>query len=202
MGQPLTSAFLWDLTRQTLLAPAGAARRLIDMGLPVRTLWMALALMTVLNAIVYSASLQIAPPAPEAGAMMPAALTSPLLFAVFLGGALVITVIALHGVGRGLDGQGSLADILVLITWLQGLRLALQVVSGVLMMAAPGLGALLVVVASVWGLYILVAFINEAHRFGSLLKAAAVLLVTAIALVAGLSLFIAVLGTAAATGGV
>lgn len=198
----MTPAFFSDLGRQTLFAPRSAAARLIDLQLPVRWLWMALALMTVLNAIAYSVSLHLAPPGGAGGVeMFPPALRSPVLFAFFLGGGLVLTVLALTWIGQAMGGRGRIADVLVLITWLQVLRLAVQVLALLLMLALPGLVGILVIAASVWGLVILVAFIDSAHRFGNLGKAGLMLFLASLALVVALSLIMGVAGLTVTDGG-
>ena len=62
MGRGMTQAEFKALLLETLFRPREAARALIGFGLPQQILWMALVLMSVLNAIVYSVSLRLAPP--------------------------------------------------------------------------------------------------------------------------------------------
>lgn len=191
-----------DLVRQTLFQPQEAARALIEMRLPRQGLWMALALLSILNSIVYSLSLQLSPPTDPSASLMPPAFHSPILFAVFLFGALAITVIALHYVGQGLGGApGSMDDILVLLTWLQVLRLLVQVGVLILVLVAPVLGALAVIVAAVWGIYILISFVDAAHRFGNMFKAAGVILLSLVAMAVGLSAFLSLVGVVVMGGG-
>ncbi len=194
---PQTLDFLKELVQQTLLRPRLAAERLIAMAWPREWLWMGLALMTLLNTIVYSLAMVSSPPAdPEALAMVPPAFQSPFLFALFLGGALVITVFALTWIGQAMGGKAQLDDILVLITWLQVVRLALQIVLLGVMMLSPALGGIMVITASVWGLVILVAFLDQAHGFASTFKAILVLFVAVLAMVVGLSILLGVMGVA------
>ena len=198
MAGPMIIQALGDLVRQTLFDPREAAGRLIALELPRNALWMALGLMTVLNTIVYSLSLTLAPPGdPAAMAMVPPIFQSPLFFALFLGGTLVIVVLALTWIGQTFGGRGRLDDILVLITWLQVLRLGLQALLTLILVVAPLLGGLITIVASVWGIYILVAFIDRAHGFDNMFRAAGVLLVGALAMVFGLSLILGVIGAGA-----
>ncbi len=186
---------------QTLFQPREVAGVLIGMRLPRQWLWMALVLMSVLNAIVYSVSLQITTPGdPTAPALMPPAFHSPLLFAMFLFAALAITVLALSWIGQGLGGRAEMDDILVLISWLQVLRLMLQVAVAVLVLVAPVLGAVVIFVASLWGIYILVGFVDAAHRFDNMFKAGGVILLSLIAMAVGLTVVLSVLGVAV-TGG-
>lgn len=194
----MTQPGFTGLVRQTLTEPRAAAERLMSLSLSRQSLWMALALMAILNSIVYSLSLYLSPPPESASlAMVPATFQSPLLFTIFLLGALVISVFTLHWMGQLLGGSGSLGDILVLVTWLQVLRLILQLAVVVLMLAVPVLAALLVIVASVWGIVILVAFIDAAHRFDSTAKAAGVLIAVVAAMVIGLSIILSVIAAGA-----
>ncbi|MFX0544349.1 Yip1 family protein [Roseovarius sp. S1116L3] len=191
----MTSAFVIDLFRQTLTAPRAAADRILALDLPRDWLWMALGLMAVLHGIVYSLVLQMGDPQEAATApMMPAALQSPMLFTLFLLGALILTVLTLTWVGRALGGTGQMRQILALIAWMQVLRLAVQIALVVLMLALPIAGLILVVVASIWGLVILVAFVDRAHEFGNVFKAAGVIILGFVGMLVGLSIILGVLG--------
>jgi hypothetical protein len=190
-----------DLLRQTLFQPREAALRLMDMRLPSDFLWMGLALMAILNSIVYSLSMQLSPTPDGSAGMMPQAFQGPILFATLLFGALALTVIALYYVGQGLGGAAALSDILVLMTWLQVLRLLVQ--GGVLILAlgVPGLAALVMLAAAIWEVYILISFIDAAHRFDNRLKAAGVMVLVFVAMAIGLSTLLSLVGMVSMRGG-
>ncbi len=193
--------FFIDLARETLFAPRSAASRIMALNLPSQGLWMALVLMAVLNAIVYSASLHLSAPMDSSTmAMIPPVFRSPLLFSMALGGVLVLTIFALTRVGEKMGGTGTLVDVLALMTWLQVLRFALQLAVVVLMLLVPSLGGILVMVASVWGVIILVAFIDRAHGYANLFKAAGVIIIAVLAIVIGLSLVLGTIGAAVFAG--
>lgn len=197
----MTQAQFKALLMETLFRPRDAARVLIGFDLPQQSLWMALALMSVLNSIVYSVTLRLSPPTdPTTVAMMPPAFHSPLLFTLFLFGALSITVFALFWVGRMLGGTARLGDILVLICWLQVLRLILQVAVAVLVLALPAVAVLLIFLSAVWGIYILVGFVDFAHHFESMLKSAGVIVLSIVAMAVGLSILLSFIGVAAMGG--
>lgn len=190
-----------ELVAQTLFSPRTAADRVMALRLPREWLWMALALMSVLNGIVYSLSLQLNPPQnPQTFEMVPPAFQSPALFTIFLLGALVITVMMLTWVGRSMGGVAEVQQILALIVWMQVLRLGVQLLLLVVMLALPVAGLALVLIASLWGLAILVVFIDHAHGFNSGFRAIAVILLTGLGMVVGLSLFLGVLVTVAMGG--
>lgn len=196
----MTRDDILDLLWQTPFHPREAARRLIDMDLPGGLVWMVLGLMAILNAIVYTLSVEMAPQGDGAAMLMPPAFQAPILFAALLFGALALTVVALYYVGQGLGGEAALLDILVLMTWLQVLRLLVQGMVLVLTLGVPALGALLVVVAAIWGVYILIGFIDAAHRFENRFKATGVIVLSFVAMAIGLSTLLSLAGLLTSAG--
>ena len=176
------------LLSRTLFAPREAAAHILALDLPRQWLWTALALMVVLNAISHALSLQLSPPDPAVALAIPPVFRSPVLFAGFLFVSLTVTIFALSWTGRLLGGAAAPDDILALTVWLQVLRLLLQLaVTLLILMSFPPFPVmLLVLVASFWGLVILVAFVDAAHRFDNLLKSFGVLVLSMIATVVAL----------------
>lgn len=192
----MTQAQFKALIVQTLFRPRDAAGALIAMRLPGQWLWMALGLMAVLNAIVYSVSLQVTGPGDPTEAMMPHAFQAPVVFALFLFAALVLTVLSLFWVGKKLGGRARIEDVLVLITWLQVLRLILQLGVAALVLVVPAIAALVIVVSSFWGVYILVGFVGAAHGFANAFKALLVIILAFLLMAVGLTFFFGVTGIA------
>ncbi len=193
----MTQSDFQTLVVQTLRTPGEAATRLLALNLPRRWLWMAMALMCVLNSIVYSVSLQLSPPSdPAALAMIPPAFQSPVLFTMFLFGALVITVFVLQWIGQAMGGKAELGDILVLLTWLQVMRFLFQLSILILSLVSLTLSAVLVLVGSIWAIYILAVFLNTAHRFDNLGKALGVMVLALVSIAVGLTLILGALGAA------
>lgn len=179
-----------DLAVLSVRNPAQAARDLMAMGLPRDTLWTALALVAVLNTILFSLSRVIAPgPSP-----FPAILNSPIVYFLLVVVGLVLTIYALFWVGRGLGGKGSLDDVMVLVIWLQVLRVVVQAATMVLLLTIPILSALLVLASAIIGMYMLVHFINQAHRLESNGRSIGVLIAAMVAIVLGLSLILSLIG--------
>jgi hypothetical protein len=178
------------LTATTIRTPALAARELLALGLPRSTLWLALILMAALQAFLFGLSDMLIP----SSAPLPMVFRSPIAFFTMAVFALVLTVYALHWAGRMLGGQGALEDVMVVIAWMQTLRVGVQLLALVLTLTFPGLALLVVFVATVFGIYILLHFINEAHRLNSLVRAGGVLIVALIVMVLGLSLFLSLIG--------
>lgn len=173
--------------------PAEAARMMFARALPRETLWTALALAVVLNTMVYLLSLFLFPPPIPFLPFM----ASPLMILLLLGSVLVITVFGLFWTGRAMGGKARFADVLTTITWLQYMRLTVQLAALVLMIVAPGLASLAVMAAGLYGVWILANFLNEAHRFAALSKAFFLIVLTVLGMAVGLSLFLSVVGAAA-----
>ncbi|MEP3329201.1 Yip1 family protein [Sedimentitalea sp.] len=186
----MTVSNLRDLAVLTIKTPAEASRVLLGMDIPREALWTGLALVAVLNGLLFTLSNLLVPgPSP-----LPEIFLVPALYTVVVAGGLVLTVYALFWTGRFMGGTGSLDDIMLTILWLQGLRVALMVVVIVLILTVPVLSALLVFAASIYGLYILLHFIDQAHRLNSLAKSAGVLVASMAAIVLGLTLLISLFG--------
>jgi hypothetical protein len=65
----------------------------------------------------------------------------------------------------------------------------------------PGLAALVVLAAAIWGVYILISFIDAAHRFDNRLKAAGVMVLAFVAMAIGLSTLLSLVGMVSMRGG-
>ncbi|MFP4404320.1 YIP1 family protein [Rhodosalinus sp.] len=190
----MTAAALGQLAVDTIRTPREVARRLMDLKLPRDALWTALALVVVLNAALYSASNMIAPPPDD----LAVPIVAPVPFALFLAAGLVGTIYALWYVGRTLGGAGSLGDIMVLLVWLQALRLVVQAALLVLVPLSPVLSSLVVLAAAAIGFWILLNFIDVAHGYGNLLKSLGALALSVLAMALGLTFLVTLFGGALA----
>lgn len=190
----MTREAFWSLVRQTLFEPRAAAHALMAMRLPQEIVWQALALLSVLYTIVYTLSLEMTPPAEPSDVLVPTMFQSPLVLALSLFGGLALTVIALRAIGQALGGRGEIADLLVLVTWLQVLRLMVQVGLVVLVLGSPALAGIAILVVGVWGLYILTNFVDAAHDFDNRFKAFGVIILSVAAMAIGLSALLSLAG--------
>lgn len=188
------------LTILSLQNPALAARFVLASGLRRDILWSLLLLVSIANATLVWVSNALTGPTPEQLAQMPiqipAIIFSPLFAFVFLAGALVITVHVLHWLGAAIGGTGSLANMLAVLVWLQGLRVMAQVVLLVLMLAVPSLAGLFGLAVAILSLWILVHFVNEAAGLDSIFKTVVVLLSAMVGVILGLSFILTITGLA------
>jgi len=186
----MTMQGIRDLVTETLTTPRLAAARLIALQVPRPVLWQALLLMVVLNALAFWVGILAMPPEQP----LPPMMGSPFMFALTMGCGAVVTVFAVTLVGAWLGGSARLEDVLVLVTWLQALRLAVQVVATFLTATLPSLAIVLLMAVNIYGLWILVNFIDIAHRFGSLPRAFGVILMAALGIVMGLIVMLSLNG--------
>jgi hypothetical protein len=182
-----------DLARlaiETLRDPRGVAARLIAMDLGLPTLWAALVLGVVLNALIFSVNMMLFPTTFP----VPGLFSNPILYAAAMAVGMVMTMHALTWVGGKMGGQGKLADVTVVLVWLQFLRLAAQAVLLLLTILMPALALMATLVVAFYSLWLLLNFLDVAHRFESLGKTALVLVFAVVGITIGLSLLIALIG--------
>ncbi len=170
----------------TLKTPALAAHQLMSQQVPRQFLWLALALMGVLNALVYAAAVVIRPPVPTQVMFLP----SPFVYLVIVSAGLFALVWAIYLVGRWMGGTGSLDDVLVLVTWMQALRVAAQAGMMVVMLLSSILSLMASFAVFVLGIWIGLHFVNEGHRLGSMGRAAGVLVGAGMVTLMGVSLLL------------
>lgn len=183
----MTVAGFLSLAWQTLVAPREVARMLIGLNLSREALLTGFGLVVVLNALIVGL-MQMGGELAAMGGLMPVSMG--LLLAVMLAG----TIGALTWAGRSFGGTARLEEVAVLLIWLQGLRAVAQVGVALVGAVSGGLAVLLVLAALLAGLWILVCFIDEAHGFGSPLKALLVLILATAVLVAALMMIVSLMG--------
>lgn len=167
--------------------PAAAARAVIGAGLARNTLWMALLLISVLQALLFSllpGLLLLPEPLQPIG-------DNPLLMAMVVAGGIVIIAFVLTWSGTLIGGAGDLTPVLAVMTWMQVLRLVGIVISVSLAWLVPSLGAAVSILFGIMGIYIFVAMIDVAQGFGSRLKALFLIVFSFLAVSFGTSVVLA-----------
>jgi Yip1 domain len=179
-----------ELAIMSVRDPAGAARILIGLAFDIKSLWRALVVVAIGNTLLYSLSIAMFPNTTP----LMHFLNTPFVYFAVVAVGLTLTSVSITWVGRRMGGTGRLADIMVLIVWMQALRLVVQVAVLVLVFVLPTLSALLVMAAGLIGIYMLVNFIAQAHGFQSNARAAVVLIASMLAIVVGLTIILSLLG--------
>ncbi len=178
------------LAMRTVTEPREAATEILSLRLERSVLWSALALAVVLNSFIYQLSLQLTPTSQQ----LPLLFSSPIMFAVFIGAGLVLSVYSLTFAGRFIGGNATLESIMALLVWLQFLRFAVQLAALVLMVLMPAIAGLLVLGATLYGMYLLLHFVDVAHEFNSLFSSFGALVLSALGIMLGLAILLSLFG--------
>jgi len=189
----LTPAFLLRMVRETLVAPRAGAAAMLGFGFAPIVGWLALLLMAVASTVLTHISFAMMPP--EAREIWATAMGSPIRTAMLQWVVLLISVHAMHKVGRWRGGKGTLQGAVVLVAWLQFILLCVQVAQLVTQALLPPLSDLLGIMGLVLFLWLLTNFTAELHGFSSLgltflgiiltIFAAAIILVFVVTLLVG-----------------
>ncbi|KIC22418.1 YIP1 family protein [Leisingera sp. ANG-Vp] len=176
----------------TLKAPKDAAQQILAQDWPREALWTAYLLSVVLNTCVYTVQQILFPLPPEI--LLPNFTPGAYFAVVFV---LQLGFIAmLATTGRWLGGQGNLASLLALVTWLQLLQAGLNGAIVAVFLVLPPLASLLNIAANVVVFFILLHFVNAAHRFGSVWRSLGVVLMASVILVFALLFLVGLIGPA------
>ncbi|MDE4172543.1 YIP1 family protein [Phaeobacter sp. PT47_59] len=160
----------------TLRSPAQAAHLLLSRAWPREAIWTGLFLAAVLNALAYGLMTVLFPLPPEFAMMRLSSVTYVALSAgLILGVSVAVTVC-----GRFIGGKGAFADVLAVMIWLQIVRVGIQAGLILVTILSPGLGGLFSLVVNLYLFFVLLHFVNAAHRFNSLWRAFGVLLMASL----------------------
>ncbi|MGO4908718.1 Yip1 family protein [Pseudorhodobacter sp. W20_MBD10_FR17] len=162
----LTPSFLLRMVRETIAAPRAGAAAVLNMGFAASVGWLALMLMAIGSTLLTHISFAMMPQ--EAQDFWGAAMGSPMRTAMLQWVILLISVHAIHKLGRLRGGTGSLQGAVVLVAWLQFILLCVQVLQLVVEALVPAAAAMLGVFGLVLFLWLLTNFIAELHGFRSL----------------------------------
>ena len=191
--------FWADLAVETLRSPQDAAARIMGWQVPRTELYIALLAVSALTALIVGAVSTLGPPpGPELLEAVPvmSLFQRPLALFVLTAGGLIVMVHARYWAGNAMGGGGNLSDLIALMAWLQGLRVAAQVVIVTLSALVPGVASLLALVVMIVAFWLMLHFISAALRLGSLLKALGILIAVSAGLLVGLMLIITLFGLA------
>lgn len=179
-----------QLALLTVKDPAEAARRVMALNFPRETLWLALAVVSVLNTILLFL------PAALLGLpiILPGILAHPFAYFLMISVGLVAMIYLMQWVGLKMGGNGTLEEVASVLIWLQALRVAVQAIALILQFLFPLFTILLSVVVGLYSLYIILHFIDQSLRLKSLGKAAGVLIATVLALAIAMTLLLALVG--------
>ena len=187
---------LLGMVRDTISDPAAGAQMILRLDLPRAALWLSFALMSVLSMILGElGSLVIG--VPEDGPLSgQGAVALGLMQGVFL----FLAVHAITQIGRIFGGTGTFFEALALVTWLQFIFVALQVVQLLLAVIAPPLAAIVSLLAIVLFFWLLSHFIAVLHGFTSVGRVFLMTLLSFVGILFTLAIVLNVLGIGLPTG--
>jgi len=162
-GSAMNRAFLQDLFALTLRDPRAAAQSLLRLDLNVMDTIRAAGLVTVVNTIIFSLSLGLFG---STGA--PLLFSSPFLYATAMFGGLLAYGWLLAFAGRSLGGEGQFAGMLILLVWLQALRVLAQAVIVILAMILPFMAFPVSLGIGLFGIWLTLHFVSAGHGFDGL----------------------------------
>ncbi|RVV99820.1 hypothetical protein EKE94_03875 [Mesobaculum littorinae] len=177
---------------QTLRDPRGTAHGLMQLGLPRPVLWQALIAVSIVSTLIGEASQwvfdMIAQP------VTPLMLPGPLIFAIMQTGLLVVTVWLVLGIGRACGGHGRLEDGMILLTWLEVLRICVQAVQILVLLLSPLLSSLTGAIGLLVMAWVFTHFVAAMHGFTSLIKVFAMIAASFVAAAFVLSILLTLAG--------
>ncbi|MCV6595917.1 MAG: YIP1 family protein [Mangrovicoccus sp.] len=178
---------------QTLRNPHEGARLVMAQNLPKPLLWQMLGVVVALSVVLGQGSvLLFVDQADLAGSF--SVLLTPLAMAALQLVVLVVTVLAVHWIGRQMGGVGRFEDSLALMVWLQFIMICLQVVQVVAMSISTPFADIIGLVGLVLFFWLLTNFIAALHGFRSLGLVFVMILVSAVGMVFLLSLLLSLIG--------
>jgi len=185
----MLSAFI-NLMIGTLSQPRDAAAEILSIRPNRSVMWSALVLAVLLNTMAYEFSLFAS--APQVA--LPVIFSSPIIFAILIGSGLVLSIYSITYAGRFIGGRAVLDDVMALLIWLQFLRFAVQLAAFLLMPIIPGIAGLLILCATLYGMWLLLQFVDVAHGFENLLTSFFALILSGLGIVLGLAILLSLLG--------
>lgn len=195
----LTPALLMRMVRDTLVAPRAGAARMLGFGFAPVVGWISLLLMAVASTILTHISFAMMPE--DAQAFWAAAMGSPVRTAILQWAVLLVSVHAIHKIGRWRGGKGSLDGAVILVAWLQFILLCVQIAQLVAQALVPPFADILGLIGLVLFLWLLTNFVAELHGFPSLALTFLGIFLTVLALSFALAFVVALLFGGAGTGG-
>lgn len=183
---------LLNLARDTVSDPREGARRVLALHLPEAVLWQGLVLVVVLSVLLTTLGELIAPSPVDP--LLPVFAANPLFTAVVQGGLLVVTVYAIHFIGRAFGGTGNFAGALALTVWLQSIMMLLQVAQTVFLVLLPPIAGLIGVLGVGLFFWLLSHFVTVLHGYNSALRTFFGIIASMVGIVFAMSLAMSLLG--------
>jgi len=196
----MTWRFLLEQMIETLRDPKAGAKWAIGLNWPLSARWDALILVTVLAVILVQLTSLFEPVTlvVTVGAMQLSPIVAMGISQLTL---LVASALLVDRLGRMFGGTGDLSGALAIVTWLQVILLAINLVQIVLSFTFPLLAGLLSIVTFFLIFWLMAHFIMALHGFQSFPAVLIGMLLGMLALALSLSILLALLNVGISVGG-
>lgn len=162
----MTAKRLFDLMLLTIRQPREGAETVLAFGVPRQAQWDLFFLVVVLSVILGHLTSIVMGLQSGAGSFAMGPVTLGLVQLALL----VTLVFGVFYVGRAAGGTGSLGEAVLLITWLQTIMVALQLLQTIVWVVLPPLAGLVGIAGVLLFLWLLTHFVAVLHGFTSLGK--------------------------------
>jgi len=183
------------LARLTFRDPKEGMEAVLSLPLPRQAIPMLFGVAVLLNSLLASTTYLMVPE--EQAAL---ALPMPMVAALFQFGLWAILIIALYWTGKWLDGQGSLSETMLTVSWMQLVMLPISAVAVAIGTVSLGLGFLVIMAARLFELWLFLNFVQVLHRLPTLWQAAKMILLAVVMVALGLGLMSSLIGVGAGVG--
>ena len=162
---PLDARAVLDLALRSLRNPAGVADDLLQRHLPAPAAWLYLALIAVLSGMLAWVLIGLFAALP--GVPAPGLAVTPVSMVLAQGLTLALMALGIWAGGRLAGGQGRLGDAALLVAWVQGVLMVLQLAQILLMLLVPPLAQIAGLAGIALMFWLLSVFAARLHGFAS-----------------------------------
>lgn len=184
-----------SLLALTVRSPSDAARIVLSVVLDRGQLYGAVVATSALNVLLnYLFLVLVFPllfPDLPADVLRP---NAPVVSFLLTSGSLILFANILAWTGRAMGGQGRVEDMLKLLTWLQLVGFVLQAAGLLLIITLPLLAGFYGILVAGLSLWMVLSFIRVGHGFDGVGTAVAVLFISLIGIILGVSMLASLLG--------
>lgn len=177
----------FELIWLTLFQPVAMARVVMTRSYDRGTLWMGVTLVSILSVLLVVAVDLVSP------VELPMGFTPP-LYGLVMACVLIVLSMAVYLTGQMLGGKSTFPHMFALVIWLEMTAICVRTVQAVVGFISPSAASLVSVAGGVCLFIALLTFVNESHRFDSLPRAFATIVISVFGMAFGASFFLAVIG--------
>jgi hypothetical protein len=174
----------------TLIDPAQMAQRIMLRSYDRGTLWMGVALVSILSIVLVLLVGLISPVVLPMG-------VSPMVYGLIMASVLIVLTMALYLTGLMLGGTSTFPHAFAAVIWLEMTAICIRSVQAVVSVVSPSAAGFLSIISLAALFRVLVTFVDETQQFKSLPRAFATIVIAILGISFGFGFFLAVIGVSA-----